>query len=445
MILVWMVFVLLLSSCLAGAAWFAEQALRANNRPIRWPWIAALVLSVLVPVALYVAVSVGVLAGGEGTMAFRLGEGGSKAIANGVIGSAAETLASYESGGLIGGRLDRILGIGWLLLSGAVTLRFGAAVWTLRRSIRDGETASYNGQRLLLTTETGPAVVGLFQPRIVVPGWFGSLDRTYREMVIRHEREHARTHDPLLLIIAQAALIALPWNPVIWWAARRLNHAIELDCDRRVLRAGTDPADYGELLLSATGQELRSPVGAAFGRSESLLERRVQQVIGKKQPDSSASMVIRTGVAVLLLVSGIGVSHLFAQSEAARVGLGVDLTNPTSSPTQAVGDQLPGVAWESSINQPCTENCSVEVENQFEDTDIEVYVCPTKECDYLGDVSATKSKTFELPQGEWEYVQLHLRKAPTHKFINLRCAREFEDGKARAVIQPEQSLERCSP
>lgn len=167
-------------------------------------------------------------------------------------------------------------------------------------------------------------------------------------------------------------------------------------------------------------------------------------MIGKKEPDSNAWMVITAGIAVLLLASGMGVSHLFAQSKAARVEPGVDRKNPTSTPTRAVGDQLPGLAWGSAVDQPCQENCSVEVENQFEETDIEVYVCPTKDCNYYGDVSAMKSKAFDLPEGEWEHVQLHIREAPTHRFINLRCVREFEDGTARAVIRPEQSLERCS-
>lgn len=444
MTLVWMLFVFLLSSCLAGAAWFAEQALRADDRPVRWPWAAALVLTILAPVALYVAASVGVIGPGEGAAEFSVNAvGAGEGMANGIIGSAAETLASYQSGEPILGHFNRILAIAWLVLSGAVALRFGAAVWTLRRSIRDGTTASYDGEQLHFTTETGPAVVGLFQPRIVVPAWFGSLERHHREMVIRHEREHARTRDPLLLVIAQAALIAVPWNPVLWWVARRLGHAIELDCDRRVLRAGTDPADYGELLVSAKGDELRSPMIAAFGRSDSLLKRRVQQVIDENQPGSNASMAATAGLAVVLLTSGMGISHLFAQSDAVQAGLGVDIENQASSPSQTAGSELPGVARDSPADEACTENCTVEVENQLEDTDIEVYVCPTKECDYLGDVSALKSKTFDLPEGEWEHVQLHIRESPTHKFINLRCAREFEDAEAHAVIRPGDPLERC--
>lgn len=102
-------------------------------------------------------------------------------------------------------------------------------------------------------------------------------------------------------------------------------------------------------------------------------------------------------------------------------------------------------AWGSAIDSQCTEDCAVEVENQLPDTEIEVYLCPTFKCDYIGNVATQKSKVFELPEQEWEYVQLHIREAPTHKFINLRCERHFVDRTARVTIQPTDTLERCVP
>ncbi len=187
MTLIWMFFGLLLSCCLVGAAWFAEQALRAKNWPIRWPWVTAMVLSILVPVALYVAASFGIIGASEGTTALSSGAGGAvNEIAPGMIATAAQPLASYQSADPIAADLDRIIDVVWSLLSAVVAIRFGAALWTLRRSIHDGKSASYNGQELHFTTETGPAVIGVFQPRIVVPAWFGSLEEDRREMLIRH-------------------------------------------------------------------------------------------------------------------------------------------------------------------------------------------------------------------------------------------------------------------
>lgn len=104
---------------------------------------------------------------------------------------------------------------------------------------------------------------------------------------------------------------------------------------------------------------------------------------------------------------------------------------------------LGGVAWNSPAGDSCSEDCAVEVENQLSDTEIAVYVCPTKMCDYYGEVPALESKTFDLPERDWEHVQLHVRESLTNRFINLRCAHRFEDGKARVVIRPDDELERC--
>lgn len=58
----------------------------------------------------------------------------------------------------------------------------------------------------------------------------------------------------------------MPWNPALWWIVRRLRLAIETDCDRRVLHAGTDVHAYGVLLLNAAARYARAPLlaGTAF-------------------------------------------------------------------------------------------------------------------------------------------------------------------------------------
>jgi hypothetical protein len=41
----------------------------------------------------------------------------------------------------------------------------------------------------------------------------------------------------------------MPWNVPLWWVAKRLRVAAELDCDARVLRQGVDAGAYSHLLL----------------------------------------------------------------------------------------------------------------------------------------------------------------------------------------------------
>jgi hypothetical protein len=84
-----------------------------------------------------------------------------------------------------------------------------------------------------------------------MPRWTLDLDLTLRTMLLRHEREHLEARDPLLLLLALLAAVLVPWNLPLWWARKRMLLAVEVDCDRRVLKAHPDVRRYGQLLLLA--------------------------------------------------------------------------------------------------------------------------------------------------------------------------------------------------
>ncbi|HWW20919.1 MAG TPA: hypothetical protein VNZ06_08955, partial [Steroidobacteraceae bacterium] len=66
-------------------------------------------------------------------------------------------------------------------------------------------------------------------------------------------------------------------NVPLWWQLYRLRHALEVDCDARVLDAGHDLQAYGEALI-AVGQQRSAFIGAvaAMAESRTLLERRIE-------------------------------------------------------------------------------------------------------------------------------------------------------------------------
>jgi len=67
----------------------------------------------------------------------------------------------------------------------------------------------------------GPAVAGLWQPRIVLPEWALGLAEQERHLMLAHETSTCGA-GPWLLAAAAAALVVLaPWNPVVWWQVRR--------------------------------------------------------------------------------------------------------------------------------------------------------------------------------------------------------------------------------
>jgi TonB family protein len=163
---------------------------------------------------------------------------------------------------------------------------------------------------VLISRCTGRAVVGFLRPKIVLPEWVLARDEETRRVVVEHEGEHIRARDPYLLLVAIAAVVAMPWNVAVWWQIRRLRLAIEVDCDARVLRRQPDIQRYGMLLLEV-GQFAAGghPALAAFSEPRSFLERRIRVMTRSK----SRYPVLR--LTALLAVSGL---MIFTACEAPR-------------------------------------------------------------------------------------------------------------------------------
>jgi len=167
-----------------------------------------------------------------------------------------------------------------------------------RRTRRRWPRESVLGHPVRIAPEGGPAVAGFLDPEILVPRWALELPEGELRLILRHEDEHRRARDPLLLGAASLLVALTPWNPVLWWQLRRLRDALEVDCDTRVLGRSrlrgrsrdedlsTLPArPYAELLLrvgSMTPARSRSHLPApapfvtpAIGGSPTQLERRI--------------------------------------------------------------------------------------------------------------------------------------------------------------------------
>lgn len=160
----------------------------------------------------------------------------------------------------------------WLWLAGVLAF---AAVLTLRqlrflqRLRRRDESGEESGEPL------GPAVVGLFRPRIVLPTDFA---RRYtpeeQSLVLEHEHEHVRRGD----LPAQALgslLTCLFWfNPLVHLAAARFRFDQELACDAAVLeRRPRSRRCYGEAMFKTELAGYGLPVGCHWQSRHPLKER----------------------------------------------------------------------------------------------------------------------------------------------------------------------------
>ena len=96
-----------------------------------------------------------------------------------------------------------------------------------------------------------PAVFGLVRPSVLLPADL-EVDTASLRLVLLHELAHPRRRD-LWVQVTAALAVAVHWfNPLAWWAHRRLRAEAELAADACVLRL-TEKAEahrFGEVLLS---------------------------------------------------------------------------------------------------------------------------------------------------------------------------------------------------
>jgi len=269
----WMIYAVLVAVALGAAALLAEQAAKARRWATRWPWIVAIVASLLLPIAMAtVSIRLPNAVHPQASAApFALRDAASIPLASNVIdwsGARSYTVSTP---------VNTVLRDVWLASSFTLLLFLGISTLLLHRRKRGWATGDVAGVPVLVSDRVGPAVVGLIRSRIVVPGWVLAESAEQQRYVMAHEQSHLDARDPLLVAGALMLLVAMPWNPVLWWQFHRLRCAIEVDCDARVLRAGGDIGGYCETLIQV-GQNQSEFTGAvtAMSESRSFLERRIR-------------------------------------------------------------------------------------------------------------------------------------------------------------------------
>ncbi len=245
MILTWCLYAFLVALLATGAAMAGERALRLYDRPARWVWLGAMLLSVGLPLAYGVALA----AGGPPPQPVIPAE-------LPVIEIRGLSIPAGSTGASRGPVDELAAAAPWLWLLSSLWL----ALWLVRskRRLRESEagwrpaSTAFAREEPVYRAETfGPAVVGFASPRIVLPDWVADLDDERRRLVMLHEHEHLRCRDPMVVLAGWAFLVAVPWLAPLWWQFRRLRLAVEKDCDRRVVEQTGDARRYGRLLLEA--------------------------------------------------------------------------------------------------------------------------------------------------------------------------------------------------
>ncbi|HEY4304934.1 MAG TPA: M56 family metallopeptidase [Gemmatimonadaceae bacterium] len=307
MIVTWMLYCSLCALGLMLAGMLAERLLLAGRAPVRVVWIGALFLSIGLPiVALRLSSSppavVTIAPPSVDASVASFDATVSQTAADIPSAVATPTLSWQARVSDTMHELNTPLLIVWAALSAALAISLAGGVIALAWMRRRWEERIVQGVTVSVSRRTGPAVVGALSPMIVIPEWALSLPPSQLSLMLRHELEHLRARDGQLLIAAQIALIAMPWNVALWWQVLRLRVAIEMDCDARVLRVA-DPRSYGELLLEVARPHRSFKLAGmiAFAERASQLERRIRFLKRHRVATSKRATIAASTVTLLAL------------------------------------------------------------------------------------------------------------------------------------------------
>jgi beta-lactamase regulating signal transducer with metallopeptidase domain len=267
----WLFYVLVISILLSIGGVLAEQALRRRHVQTRMVWLVALIAGVSLS---FHALPVPGAPGADSTHRMST----SRHLA--VVPIRLPDVASVAAPAV---RTDRLAAVGtvvqgiWIIASALIAVGLFASAVQVYLRRRRWPMKMVHSHCVGVSKDVGPAVIGLIRPTIVLPEWVLTRSPQEQELIVAHEASHLQARDSLSLTVAVIAVLLLPWNPVLWWQLRRLRHAIEVDCDSRVLMAGHHLATYGATLIEV-GQRRSRYLGtvAAMSENRTLLEERIE-------------------------------------------------------------------------------------------------------------------------------------------------------------------------
>ena len=182
-----------------------------------------------------------------------------------------------------------------------------------------------------------PMVWGFFRPTILLPADADNWQEERLRAVLLHELAHIQRNDWESQLIAQLMCAVYWFNPLVWFAARRMRVEAERACDDYVLTTGYQSTDYAQHLVDIartvkkTGSVSRAAV--AIARS-SRIEERIRMILAEnlnRRPLTKVAVVV--GYCIVIFFAGfIG---------AARLAEAVDQENALYQEFQSVSNSHP--------------------------------------------------------------------------------------------------------
>lgn len=166
--------------------------------------------------------------------------------------------------------------------------------------------------------KTIPVVWGIVRCRLMLPVAARHWSDEQLKSVLMHELAHIKRGDTLVQLLTQVAC-ALHWfNPLVWFAAWRLDVERERSCDDLVLASGIRPSAYAAHLLDVvsglSSARWTQACGLAMARQSSL-EGRLTAVLSKNLNRRSVSATLAVGAMIFAIALAVPIAMVRAEDE----------------------------------------------------------------------------------------------------------------------------------
>jgi TonB family protein len=181
-----------------------------------------------------------------------------------------------------------------------------SAAFRIRRAVR----------LLFINRNISPITWGFRRHTILLPADAARWSEERRRLVLAHELAHVKRRDGLTQIFIQIVCCLHWFNPLVWYAARRLRIERERACDDRVLSLGPAATDYADHLIQIVRglrTERTLSLAAISMAQPSQLETRLVSILDprarRRALSTAATFLLGALTAVLTAsVAAIGVA-----------------------------------------------------------------------------------------------------------------------------------------
>jgi beta-lactamase regulating signal transducer with metallopeptidase domain len=152
----------------------------------------------------------------------------------------------------------------------------------------------------------GPALVGVFRPRLVLPADFETrFDVQERTLILAHEEVHRVSGHTVVNALVEVARCASWFNPLVHLAANLIRTDQELACDAAVIAAHpSERQTYARALLKTQLASAFLPLGCVWmSRSGRHLRERIA-MLGRASLDRRSAVAGAATIVAVALASG---------------------------------------------------------------------------------------------------------------------------------------------